>query len=297
MKNTSKILFAMLLSFPILVHAQEKKDSSSYLNGMLKIVTNENNDGKSVKKMELSTPSSKKKKRKPVETNWGGFNLGFNNYTDKTDYTNTSVADPNSIGSFALLPKAAQENDFELKSGKSVNVNFGIVRQQVSLYKNYVSIIYGLCYDINNWSYKKSIHWTSIDQTNASLSSLSPNNKGYAITMDSVNYTKNKLVTNYLQVPLLLRFETSPNHSSRNVCLSIGGYAGYLVRSHTKQIVEGSNQKEKQFNDFNLNKFQYGMQAELEYKQFAIYFKNSLTPLTSYGTEQYPYCFGVRLSN
>jgi hypothetical protein len=94
----------------------------------------------------------------------------------------------------------------------------------------------------------------------------------------------------------LLKFETNPQHKSKNVTLALGGYAGYLVRSHTKQIVSGSSDKKKQFEDFNLNQFQYGFQAELGFQSFGIYFKHNASKLTDYGTAQYPYAFGIRLA-
>jgi hypothetical protein len=152
-------------------------------------------------------------------------------------------------------------------------------------------VVYGLTYDISNWSYKQPTTW------NKSLSGNTGDYQGPFITRDSLHsFRKNKLVTNYLQVPLLLRFETSPHHASRNVYISAGGYAGYLVRSHTKQIVQGTTTKTKQFNDFNLNQFQYGLQFELGYQDISIVLKRDLTPLTKYGTVQYPYSFGLRLT-
>ena len=78
--------------------------------------------------------------------------------------------------------------------------------------------------------------------------------------------------------------------------LALGGYAGYLVRSHTKQIVTGSSDKKKQFEDFNLNQFQYGVQAELGFQSFGVYFKHNASKLTDYGTVHYPYAFGIRLA-
>jgi hypothetical protein len=164
------------------------------------------------------------------------------------------------------------------------------VKQQLSLYKNYINIVYGLTYDISNWSYKQSTKWNKAPD----FSSQFP--LGSYVTRDSNAFRKNKLVTNYLQVPLMLRIETSPRHTHKNVYISAGGYVGYLVRSHTKQIKQGSTDKIKQYEDFNLNKFQYGMQFELGYQGVSIFMKQDLTAMTDYGTIQYPYSFGLRLT-
>lgn len=272
----------------IVLHAET--DTAKLLNGKLKIISKEKDGDRSPSKIELT--SRKDSTRKILETSWGSFDIGFNNYTDQTNYLNPGEPGSEDAGFLARMNPAATAGDFELRSGKSMHINIGIVKQQLSLYKNYINLVYGLTYDISNWSYSRSISWNKADVYTVG----NQNYNGAFISRDSVSYHKNKLVTNFLQVPLLLRFETSPRHPRRNVYLSAGGYAGYLVRSHTKQIVEGSSKKVKQFDDFNLNKFQYGMQFELGYQGFSVFFKKDLTPMTTFGTKQYPYSFGVRLT-
>lgn len=268
-------------------------DTTKLLNGKIKIISHGPDKEKTPDKLELTT--KKDTARKQLETSWGSFDIGFNNYIDRSPYDINYIApntDPQALENFCVgfVPN---KNDFELKSGKSIHINIGIVKQQLSLYKHYVNLVYGLTYDINNWSYKSSISWNKIPDNSTAF----PNaDQGPFMSKDSVSFRKNKLVTNYLQVPLLLRFETSPHHANKNVYLSLGGYAGYLVRSHTKQIETGTTSKIKQHEDFNINKFQYGAQAELGYQGFSIYFKRSLTTLTDYGTVQYPYSFGFRLT-
>lgn len=267
---------------------QAESDTARLLRGKLKVITRTQEGERSPESVELRT--GKDSIRKPLETSWLTFDIGFNNYNDRTDYAALPVATFNDRGFVSRLNNTPVADDFELRSGKSININLGIVKQQLSVYKNYVNIVYGLTYDINNWSYKQPLSWHQGD------TKLMSGYGGAFVTRDSITYKKNKLVTNYLQVPLLLRFETSPRHPNRNVYFSVGGYCGYLVRSHTKQIEEGSTTKVKQHNDFNINKFQYGTQFELGYQGFSVYFKNSLSTLTQFGTKQYPYSFGCRLT-
>jgi hypothetical protein len=268
-------------------------DTTKLLNGKIKIISHGPDKEKTPDKLELTT--KKDTARKQLETSWGSFDIGFNNYIDNSLYNINYFApntNPEALENFCVGFKPTK-GDFELRSGKSININIGIVKQQLSLYKHYVNLVYGLTYDINNWSYKNAISW---NKTPNNIKAFPSADQGPFISKDSISFRKNKLVTNYLQVPLLLRFETSPHHASKNVYLSVGGYAGYLVRSHTKQIETGTTSKIKQHNDFNINKFQYGAQAELGYQGFSIYFKRSMTTLTDYGTVQYPYSFGVRLT-
>jgi hypothetical protein len=270
------------------VKVTAETDTSNLFNGRLKIISSEKNGEFKPNSIELTT--KKDKKRKTVETHWGGFDIGFNNYLDKTNYTAVNSSPSNDNSFLNQMNPPATKRDFELRSGKSIHLNFPIVKQQVSIYKHYVNLVYGITYDINNWSYKNSISW-NVGNPQQQLF----HNNGF-ISRDSVSFKKNKLVTNYLQVPLLLKFETNPQHKSKNVTLALGGYAGYLVRSHTKQIVSGSSDKKKQFEDFNLNQFQYGVQAELGFQSFGVYFKHNASKLTDYGTAQYPYAFGIRLA-
>lgn len=285
------ITFTLILLCGMTVaSAQEnelKNDTTIILNGKGKIVI-KTKDGEK-KAVSLMVNSKSDKKRKKVETDWFGFDLGFNQYKDKTIFEPPTVPRQPSDRNQCFLGNT-WKGDFDLK-GKSMNVNFTIFRQRISLYRNYISFTYGLSYDINNWNYKNAISWhpTSADDPNDPIDYTGP-----YVNRDSVQYKKNKLVTNYLQVPLLLRFETSPEHDKRNVIISAGVYGGYLVRSHTKQIVEGSSDKQKQFEDFNLNKYQYGLQGELGYRDFTVYAKYGLNSLTEYGANLSPYTFGLR---
>lgn len=300
MKTIFQTLATAFLLIPIGTFAQETKteglkvnvttetDTNKLFNGRLKIISSEKNGEFKPNSIELTT--KKDKKRKKVETHWGGFDIGFNNYLDKTNYTVVNSAPASENIFLGQMTPPATKRDFELRSGKSIHINIPIIKQQVSIYKHYVNLVYGITYDINNWSYKNPISWNVGNPRQQVVQ-----NSGF-ISRDSVSFKKNKLVTNYLQVPLLLKFETNPNRKSKNVTLALGGYAGYLVRSHTKQIVSGSSDKKKQFEDFNLNQFQYGVQAELGFQSFGIYFKHNASKLTDYGTAQYPYAFGIRLA-
>lgn len=290
MKYVILFVSGILLFTPNLVKAQDnKKDTSTFLGGRGKIIFTEKDGKKKAMSVNLGSKSNDSDRHK-LETFWFGFDMGFNQYTDETNYDPASVIRmPNRDRDFI---NNRTEDDFDLRSGKSMHFNFTIVKQQLSLYKHYVNLVYGITYDINNWRYKESIRW----EMNSGIdTSGNDTYSGPAIFKDSFSYKKNKLVTNYLQVPVLLRFETCPTNDDKNVYLSLGGYAGYLVRAQTKQIRSGSDEKNKEFEDFNLNKFQMGLQAEIGYGGISLYFKRNMTPLTEYGNEQYPYCFGIRL--
>jgi hypothetical protein len=285
-------ILATLLGGFVSAQTSEKTDTSIYLNGRIKIVMKEKDGEKKASSISITT--AKTKKRQVIETEWGGFDIGFNNLIDRTDYNGADAFKQSSESFYQHMQPRPAKRDMDLRSGKSIQLNFTIVKQQISLYKHYVNVVYGITYDINNWSFSESISLRkSGDTYSGNLPGFIP---GAFMTRDSVNYRKNRLVANYIQMPFLLRFESHPGNEKRNMYLSIGGFGAYLVRSHTKQIREGSDEKVKRFDDFILNKFQYGLQAEVGTRDLSLYYKQHLAPLFEYGYVQYPYSFGIRLS-
>jgi hypothetical protein len=293
MKKMNLLVVAISICMSNIIYAQSVKsitDSTKLLNGRITIIYKDHDSIKSPKRIEFSTRKNKHRDR--FETEWITFDLGLANYLDKTYPLPLNIATPLPTPSsefLSLLGTNQSKRDFELKTGKSINVNFGIVKARWSLYKNYINLVSGLTYDINSYSYKSSIRWNKAPD----FQQLFPREE--FVSRDSMSFKKNKLVTNYLQAPLLLRFETNPLRTKRNLTLSAGLYIGYLMRVHTKKMEKGSSEKIKEYDDYNIKKVQYGTQFELSYRETSIYFKHSITPLTEFGAKQYPYCFGVRL--
>lgn len=292
-----RLLSLLLCPLATMAQSANPADTSLYLDGRLKIIYKEKEGAKKVDALEFSSEkakSQKSKKRSKIEVAWGGFSIGFVNKIDNTDYSLLSPQLNQEQTFFNYLGGPYRAGDFALRAGKSVNLNFDIVKQQISIYKHYFSVVYGLSYEINSWSFRNPVSWrTSDEDRGGNLPGFYP---GPFMTRDSVSYKKNKLVTNFIQVPLMLRFETNPGKEDKNFYVNIGGFAGYMVRSHTKQIQEGTSQKLKRFDDFILNNWQYGAMAEIGTHKIALYYKQSFSPWLLYGPRQYPMSFGVRLA-
>ncbi len=88
-------------------------------------------------------------------------------------------------------------------------------------------------------------------------------------TFPGIEFDKNKLTTRYAQIPLLLNFNTNPG-SDNGLSFSIGGYAGVLWGGKTKQVSDEEG-KEKVRDEFNLNRFRYGLTARLDLKWLDFY--------------------------
>ena len=295
MKYQLCLLLLQLLLAPFILLAQTdttKSDTTYIMRGRAKIIFIEKNGEKKAQSVQISS-KKKNDKRSNVETDWLGFDWGFSNFRDQTNYINPAVSPIDITNREQRFLSYTTAADYELNTGKSMNFNFSIFKQQISLYKHHVNLVYGLSYDINNWRYRKPIQW---NVETAPVAGVPNAYTGSNISLDSLSRKKNKLVTNYIQVPLMLKFESHPEKLKRNLTLAVGGFAGYLVRSHTKSIQSGSDKKEKEFDSFNLTKFQYGGLIELGFRGITVYYKHHLTPITEYGTQHYPFSFGIRIS-
>jgi hypothetical protein len=218
-----------------------------------------------------------KKKRSNVSTNWISFDFGFNNYKDETAYGTSGV---NSIlRSTSSMNGAPTANDLKVSTGKSIAFNFWIVQQKLNLIKHVIGLKYGLGLEINNYRFKSPT--TYID--------ASPS----YIIKDSVSFSKNKLVTNYLTVPLMLTINPS---GKGGFSISGGISAGYRYRAHTKQKSDARG-KDKEFGDFDLNPFKVALVGDIGYNKYRIFGSYNLTKMHDNALNFTPYTIGIRLSS
>jgi hypothetical protein len=228
-----------------------------------------------------------KKKRSKLSTNWWILDLGFANYSDKTNYANAGNYLINRPGYPAL-----DKNDFKLRAGKSVNVNIWVFMQRVSLIKNYVNLKYGFGVELNNYRYKSAINYnedglvpyTANTQTNAPF-----------IFRDSISFSKNKLAADYATVPVMLNFVSNPDQRKKGVSLSLGVSAGYLYSQRNKQK---SNERGKLTNkgDYGLERFKFSYVAELGLGPVLLYGSYSPNSIYEKSLDIRPYNVGFRFS-
>lgn len=92
---------------------------------------------------------------------------------------------------------------------------------------------------------------------------------------------KSQLITNYIDVPLELRYSTNPEDPARSFKISVGGRIGFMYDSFSKikYKEDGEAKKIKNKEDFNLTKFRYGLTARIGVGNFSIFGYYNLTPL------------------
>lgn len=221
------------------------------------------------------------RRRGNISTNWLIFDLGFANWRDQTDY-----AAANAAGFYKTLRPAngaVNETSNKLIIGKSSNVNIWFFIQKLNIIKHVVNLKYGLGLEMYNYRFDNDISFRKDPQP-------------YAFN-DSVSFTKNKLYVEYLTIPLMLNFNTTPD-SRRGFSFSAGVSAGYLTNSRNKQI-SGERGKQKYRGDFNFEPWRVAAIGEIGLGPVRLYGSYSFNKLQKDVTkvEQYPYTVGIRFSN
>ena len=117
---------------------------------------------------------------------------------------------------------------------------------------------------------------------------------------DTINtYTKNKMKSTYLTVPLLLEFNTNADED-KSFYLAAGVVGGVRLTSRLKRNgeVAGTEFEERIKADYNLNSFKLDATARLGYGDWGVFANYSLLPLFNNGAtvEVYPLTFGLSLN-
>lgn len=220
------------------------------------------------------------RKNANISTNWFIMDLGFANVRDETNYSNAQA------GSYFKVLKPADgkvnENSYQLNTGKSSNVNIWFFMQKLNVSKHMFNLKYGMGLEMYNFRYESRISYRKDPDT--------------YVFNDSIGFTKNKLFIEYLTIPMMINFNSTPN-SRRGFSLSAGISAGYLINSRNKQI-SGERGKQKYKNDFNFEPWRLATIAEIGLGPVMLYGSYSLNRLQRDITrvEQYPYTIGIRFS-
>jgi hypothetical protein len=228
----------------------------------------ENNDG-SVKVIR------NRRKNQNVSTNWVIVDLGFSNYSDKTNYSNAVIA--------GVVAPGIDKEQFNLRNGKSIDVNIWLFMQRLNVIKHVINLKYGIGIELNNYRFESPIWYNKINNI---------------FTEDITrHYKKNKLAADYVTVPLMLNFNFTPgNDYNRTFGFSAGISAGYLYSSRQKMITVEDG-KQKTHDDFYLRPFKISYVAELQLGPVKLYGSLATQTMFEKGLDQTPYNIGVRLSN
>ncbi len=215
-----------------------------------------------------------------LSTNWWIFDIGFSNYSDKTIYSSAAAQ--------AYAP-GSNSTWFDLKDGKSRNINIWFFMQKLNVAKHILNLKYGLGLELNNYHYKRPIRYNANP-----LAIVNPPRVAFDSTVGRT-YNKNKLAADYLTVPMMVNFNFTPNRN-KGFGLSAGISVGYLYSARNKTITSDEGKK-KAKDDFELEKWKLAYVAELSLGQVRFYGSYAVKSMYERGLDITPYNFGFRFSN
>lgn len=170
---------------------------------------------------------------------------------------------------------------------------------EIRLFKSKLSFLPGLGFSLERYKLKNygTLAYTTDDNTQVTTLDIVPSYQIYP------SVRKSMIITNYLEVPLELRFMTRPEDPNRSFRASIGGRVGYLFDSFTKIKYKEDGEKKviKDKQDFNMNKLRYGMFTKIGIGNFAVFGYYNITPLFKknegpHATEMQNMTIGISLS-
>lgn len=199
-------------------------------------------------------------------------------------YTTPRTGQPNIPGTFVLelginsALDAPDRFDVGLWGSRTVNVYY---THELRLMKSKFSLVPGIGLSLERFKFKNGA--TLGYNANDSLTLLLPAET--AITGER----KSQLITNFIDVPVELRFTSNPDDPNRAFKIAVGGRIGYLYDAFTKMKYkeDGETKQYKDKQNFNLNRFRYGVYGKLGIGNFSLFGYYNLTPLFKEGEGLY----------
>ncbi|MBL7110939.1 MAG: outer membrane beta-barrel protein [Bacteroidales bacterium] len=260
-----------VLDDEVIVDVKENQDTVKIKIGNKGISITETDNGTNVEIIDLDDFERHGWRKKDKFTgHWAGYELGLNNY----------------LTSDFKFAGSDNENLFlDLNTGKSWNANINFMQYSLPMSRS-IGWTTGLGFEWNNYSF---------DGNNA-IGKDSIGNIGPVYPPDGAVYTKSKMNTTYLTLPLLLEFQFG---KSKKGFFSVGVIGGLKLHSNIKTIYDysGSKERNKVKDDFNLNPLRYAVTVRAGYKFIKLYANYGMMPLfqDNRGPEVYPINVGLIL--
>lgn len=205
------------------------------------------------------------------------FELGYDNWANKPDSANIQGFN-HSLNFYFMM-----DYPFQTDKRLSIGVGIGLGSGQIYFNKSYPQIA---AYGSPTLSF-----------------ATSPSGNGTAAGAD--HYKRFKLVTNYLEIPVELRFSLDPEHMDKSWKFALGTKIGYLITAYTKSVdpenVAGNvlaHVVEKESSKQFFSSFKFEPTVRISKGIFGIFGQfqvNSQTNSTS-GSSVLPFAAGVVIS-
>jgi hypothetical protein len=271
------VLAALALGFAVTSFAQTDTTAKPAadtitIGGVIIVRKGDKND--TTKNTNVVISNRKSRKNANVTTNWWIVDLGFANFQDETNY-GTAAAQ-------AFAPGVGKDQ-FDLRTGKSVNVNIWMFMQRLNLVQHFVNLKYGLGVELNNYRFDdERVRF----QKNPTVITLDP--------AFAQNIKKNKLAADYVTLPVMLNLNFTPKRD-KGFGLSAGVSAGYLYSARQK-TKNNDDDKEKLHDNFDLRKWKLSYIGEASLGPVKLYGSYAMKSMWEKALDQTPYNFGIRFS-
>ncbi|MDZ4823302.1 MAG: outer membrane beta-barrel protein [Flavobacteriales bacterium] len=249
--------------------AQEGKDTTNIRIGDMKVIMID--EGKDTSDVSYDEPDDDEIRH--ALTHFAGVDVGMNILIDKngkmefTDSTNSWL-----------------EQDY----ARSMSWRFNLFEEKIRIVKDYVGILVGAGFTYNSYGLKKNVDVISDD----SLGTY-----GVLRDPDDADYSKNKLRASYINVPIMLEFNTSSDNE-KSFHFAAGFQGGWRMGAVTKQRYErdAEERRLRRSSDFNMTDWTLDLSARIGYRNFTLWANYGLTSLfeTDKGPEVYPVSIGVQ---
>lgn len=126
-------------------------------------------------------------------------------------------------------------------------------------------------------------------------------------TVPNISGRKSKLTVSYLYLKFVPMLDFSYNNRRSRLWnrhgdgfrIGVGGYTGFRISSHTKFVFkqDGSNEKDKDRNNFFINNFRYGLRGQIGFRGIDLFINYDVSELFSNGSspELNAFTFGFTL--
>ncbi len=214
-----------------------------------------------------------KKKPYRFKGHWSGYELGLNNWVDQN----------------GQLAGTSPENAFlDLNTGKSWEHDLNIMQFNLPFGKP-VGLVTGMGFKWNNYWFDGNNSIMKDSLTRVIVERPAP---------AGVSYSKSKLNTFYITVPLILEVQFGPKKKG---FIGVGVIGDLKLCSNTRLKYQegGSKQREKIKSDFNLSPIRYHLTVRAGYRFIRLFANYSMVPMYKHnmGPEVYPITVGMTLIN
>lgn len=202
---------------------------------------------------------------------WRGLSLGINGYLTGTEMK---------------LPPDLKF--MELEYSRSFNLQLNIIERHFNIVRHNVKLVTGLGFDWHRYEFANPV--TLVEDTSFTWGTLS--------TEPSIDFRKNRLRTTYLQVPLLLEFNSS-NNPRRTFHMAAGVVGQFLIGRSVKQVYEEKDVTSYRVDrsSYNLAPFAVKAHVNFGYRGWTIFAEYGLTTLFKEGAGPAlnPFAAGLRV--